>query len=196
MSPSAPLPSLGPSLTGRPASLGGGGTEPLRSRFAGMRHQMAGAAAGDAKPKSYGEERTMRLAKFRTPKPVGNSAPHQGVVARPMDQQLSDILDKKRAQVLGRGTSVARLGREAAAETNAGAVSPDAEATLDDEEEGSDLPPEQAAMVSANSRTARATRGVSVARLATPKVQMGLQDMPVEALRQKEKPSEPTDLPI
>jgi hypothetical protein len=115
-----------------------------------------------------------------------------------MDQQLSDILDKKRAAMLGGGTSVARLGREVTGTPDADAMTTDRENDVEisgDEEQDADLLPEQQAMKSANSRTARATRGASVARLATPKTQLGLQDMPVDVSRQK-KPSEPTDLPI
>jgi hypothetical protein len=61
-------------------------------------------------------ERMMKRAEVISKKPAAKSAAHEGVVARPMNANLSKILDMKRAQMLGRGTSVQRLQRNAAAE--------------------------------------------------------------------------------
>jgi hypothetical protein len=58
-------------------------------------------------------ERILRRAELIARKPAAKSAAHEGVVARPMDRGLSNSLAIKRAQFLGRGTSVKRLSRHA-----------------------------------------------------------------------------------
>lgn len=49
---------------------------------------------------------------------TAKSAAHQGVVARPMDKNLSKILDQRRAQAAGPASSVARLGKEGESASN------------------------------------------------------------------------------
>jgi hypothetical protein len=58
-------------------------------------------------------ERLLKRAELVKSKPAAKSAAHEGVVARPMDRGLSTSLAMKRAQMLGRGTSVKRLSKHA-----------------------------------------------------------------------------------
>lgn len=63
-------------------------------------------------PVSRGMQRAQeRLAKIQSLRTTdaAKSAAHEGVVARPMDKQISKILQMKRDQLKQRGTSVHRI---------------------------------------------------------------------------------------
>lgn len=51
----------------------------------------------------------MKRAKLLPPKNIAKSAAHEGVVERPMDKGISKLLEIRRAQAKGKGTSVYRL---------------------------------------------------------------------------------------
>jgi hypothetical protein len=129
-----------------------------------------------------GQERLTQLSKFRSVGQAAKSAAHQGVVERPMDKQLSGILDRRRAELLRGGTSVARLGQENVtasvdAATPATSVA-DLNAEVLTEEQRAILPEEAVAeaIQDVNSKEEATTKGTSVNRLQTPKTVMGLKD--------------------
>jgi len=67
----------------------------------------------DAPSLSKGDKRMAAIKEsMQATKSTATSAAHQGVVARPMDKNLSKMLEQRRAQMQSRGTSVARLGKE------------------------------------------------------------------------------------
>jgi hypothetical protein len=108
------------------------------------------AKVPEKKVLSRGEARIAKIQGERlASKTVARSAAHQGVVARPMDKQLSDILDRKRAEVRQQGTSAARLGQE-----------------------------EHETLLQANSEEDATNRSTSVGRLRTAEGEMGLQSTP------------------
>lgn len=55
------------------------------------------------------ENRMTKIAALRSIKDVAKSAAHEGVVVRPMDKQISKILQMKRAQAKQHGSSVYRI---------------------------------------------------------------------------------------
>jgi len=62
---------------------------------------------------SRGDERLAKLrTSIREKKIAATSAAHTGVVARPMDQNLSKMLEQRRAQFQESGTSIARIGKK------------------------------------------------------------------------------------
>jgi len=113
---------------------------------------------------SRGEARIAKIQQQRlASKTVAKSAAHVGVVARPMDKNLSKILDMKRAAMRAGGTSVKRLGERPTEEVTMGAtVSP---------ESGSE---EREALMEANSEKTAMQRATSAARLRTAEGEMGL----------------------
>lgn len=132
----------------------------------------------DEQKLSRGAQRLQRIQQERlASKAVAKSAAHAGVVARPMDRQLSQILDRKRAQVRAGGTSVKRLG-QATEEAPVGEVTTTALAT--DEE--------RAALLEANSEKSATQRATSAARLRTAEGEMGLTNI--------SPPPEPPDMAI
>lgn len=125
---------------------------------------------------SRGQARVAKIQQDRlASKMVAKSAAHVGVVARPMDKNLSKILDRKRAQVRAGGTSVKRLG-ESGQEEAMEVVDP-TEGLL-----------ERDALVDANSEKTGTQRATSVGRLRTAEGAMGLQKPPA--------PPEPPDMAI
>jgi len=111
---------------------------------------------------SRGEQRLQKIQQARlATKTVAKSAAHVGVVARPMDKNISKILDMKRAQLRRGGTSAARLG-EGPAASEMDIVNP-AEGTA-----------ERDALMEANSEQTAAQRATSAARLRTAEGEMGL----------------------
>ncbi|OGL73164.1 hypothetical protein A3E39_01505 [Candidatus Uhrbacteria bacterium RIFCSPHIGHO2_12_FULL_60_25] len=55
------------------------------------------------------QDRLAKIAQLRSQKPAAKSAAHEGVVERPMDKQISKILQMKREQSRQSGTSVYRI---------------------------------------------------------------------------------------
>lgn len=118
---------------------------------------------GDEPKLSRGEQRLQNIQQQRLArKTVAKSAAHQGVMARPMDQSLSKILEKKRAAVRAGGTSVKRLG-DRAEEAPVGEVATSALAAE-----------EREALLEANSEKTATQRATSAARLRTAEGEMGL----------------------
>lgn len=133
--------------------------------------------ASESKKLSRGEQRIQNVQNARLAgKAVAKSAAHAGVVARPMDKNLSQILARKRAQVLKGGTSAARLGEEPSG-TEKDAVDP-TEGFI-----------EREALVEANSEKTATQRATSVGRLKTAEGEMGLPQTRVP-------PPEPPDMAI
>src|SRR3989344_6632234 len=100
------------------ASLPRGGSN-RAANFLEQAHQARAnrLASGSTKATpSRGQERLVQFSKYRSVGQAAKSAAHQGVVARPMDKNLSDILERRRAEVQGGGTSVARLQRQGTAD--------------------------------------------------------------------------------
>jgi hypothetical protein len=132
-----------------------------------------------------GQERRMELARFRGAGVAAKSTAHQGVVARPMDQNLSKILQRAREDLRTRGTSVARVKRH--------------EQFEDEEEEGAvDKEPELVRPEDVSARTLRAAnasqdlteKGTSIGRMRTAKKEMGLKNPIVKP------PDEPSEMMI
>ena len=123
----------------------------------------------------------MQFSKYRSVGQAAKSAAHQGVVARPMDKNLSDILERRRAEVLGGGTSVARLGQQDAVAADAASAVTNSAAT-----DTSALTEEQKALLpeamiteiinEVNSEQEATQTGTSVTRLQNAKTAMGLKD--------------------
>jgi len=123
----------------------------------------------------------VQFSKYRSVGQAAKSAAHQGVVARPMDKNLSDILERRRAEVLGGGTSVARLGQQDAVAADAASAVTNSAAT-----DTSALTEEQKALLpeamiteiinEVNSEQEATQTGTSVTRLQNAKTAMGLKD--------------------
>lgn len=125
-------------------------------------------------PVSRADKRMAAIkASMQAAKTTAKSAAHTGVVARPMDKNLSKMLEQRRAQMKESGTSVARLGKEVEPrqQGSSNAHRPGEEtndknassvARLDDAAHGSTS---AARLNEANSSEGLATRGTSAARL-------------------------------
>lgn len=142
--------------------------------------RLAGTGSAPKKPAgpSKAEKRLARVASMRNKAPAAKSAAHEGVKARPMDAQLSRILDQKRAAMRAGGTSAARLGQRS--------VEPEPEAAEDVPVAEGDA--ERQAMKAANSEEEKAKRATSASRLKTPTAELGLKPPPHRA--------EPPDMEI
>ena len=126
----------------------------------------------------------MQFSKYRSVGQAAKSAAHEGVVARPMDKNLSDILERRRAEVQGGGTSVARLQRQGAAD--AGSTAADTSGTTATVADSGALTEEQKALLpeemitevinEVNSEQEAMQTGTSVTRLQNAKTAMGLKD--------------------
>lgn len=115
----------------------------------------------------------MELARFRNVANVAKSVAHEGVVERPMDQNLSKILENKRAELKGRGTSVSRLNRHTETEAAVGGL----EEEDVPEKERELVRPEDIAertLHEANTREERLVKGTSVGKFKSAKKEMGL----------------------
>lgn len=129
-------------------------------------------------PISKAEARMMKRARLLPAKNIAKSAAHEGVVERPMDKGISKLLEIRRAQAKGKGTSVYRLKK-----------------TKEEEEE--ELRAEQRA-----SSVFRLNRGeedeeaqtTSVGRLRADRLQLA--QLPPDALRKKPKKTTYGDLDI
>ena len=127
---------------------------------------------------SRGEQRLQKIQQARlATKTVAKSVAHKGVVARPMDKNLSQILDRKRAEVQKGGTSAARLGQQQPEESEAEWVNPESGAA------------EREAMADANSEKTGTQRATSVGRLQTAEGTAGLP-------QKRTPPPEPPDMAI
>ncbi len=133
---------------------------------------------GSADTASKGQERRFKLMQFRNVAPVAKSVAHRGVVERPMDQGLSKMLDERRAEMKGRGTSVARVNRYGELEAQADAASPDTagETSMNDWE--SPHPEDRVLdeLQEANSSQETEQGGTSIGRMRSAKKEMRLKD--------------------
>lgn len=68
-----------------------------------------GSSSASDRGMQRAQERLSKIAQLRTSKSAAKSAAHEGVVERPMDTQISKILQMKRDQLKQRGSSVYRL---------------------------------------------------------------------------------------
>lgn len=108
---------------GRPiGGMGGGGMSGAGStggRLSGAGFGKSGTSKVPGKPDVTPNRAEVRMAKLRDSMQAGKStaksAAHAGVVARPMDKNLSKILENRRTEMRGPSSSVARLGKEDAA---------------------------------------------------------------------------------
>ena len=137
----------------------------------------AGGAASQKPTQTRAEKARTRVDSLRTKAPVAKSVAHQGVQARPMDAQLSRILDQKRASMQAGGTSAARLGQRPEEPLNVEEEPPITEGDM-----------ARTAMTEANSKEEKATRATSASRLKTPATELGLKTPP--------KVPEPGDMEI
>lgn len=171
-----PLPSTPGSDRRAPASSStSGGTPPRQSateRAASIRSQRRAAAAAGDGPTTKADERRLKLARFRNPnQSVAKSAAHEGVVARPMDRQLSHSLETRRMEAKDRGTSVGRMKKRWQEE---------------DEERERQRLEEEARLAEEALKEAEAP-GTSASRLGNPMInELKLTRMPYEVLHPKQ----------
>jgi hypothetical protein len=71
------------------------------------------------KPTTRVEKLMLQRQRVLGNKATAKSAAHEGVVERPMDKNLSKLLEIRRAQKIGRGTSVVRLNEKETEEKDA-----------------------------------------------------------------------------
>lgn len=113
---------------GRPlGGMGSGGMSRAGStggRLGGAGSAKPGASKVPGKPDVTPNRAEVRMAKLRDSMQAGKStaksAAHAGVVARPMDKNLSKILENRRAEMQSSASSVARLGKEDAGSSSVG----------------------------------------------------------------------------
>jgi hypothetical protein len=132
-------------------------------------------AGGSTDATTKGQERRLKLMQFRDVAPVAKSVAHQGVVERPMDEGLSKILERKRAELKERGTSVARVNRHEALEAQADALSPDTSEESSVWERESPRP-EDRVLDELQAANASSEGGTSVAKFKSAKKEMKLQN--------------------
>lgn len=133
---------------------------------------------GSAEASSKGQERRLKLMQFRNIAPVAKSVAHKGVVERPMDQGLSKMLDERRAEMKGRGTSVARVNKHEALEAQADTLSPDTTEESSVKERESPRPEDRVLdeLQDANSSQETEQGGTSIGRFRSAKKEMKLKE--------------------
>lgn len=165
-----------------------GKSEDRASDFLDKMHQRRAnkLASGRVDTVSKGQQRRAEMTQFRNTGTAAKSMAHQGAVIRPMDQNLSKILQNRREELKSRGTSVARIRRH--------------EQFEETEEEGLEKKPElvrpeditEQALQEANSLQGSTEQGTGVGHLRTAKKEMKLTDNRAA----KSLGSEPSELMI
>ncbi len=136
------------------------------SFFRSLSNLVGTSGTAPKKPEQTRADRAKaRVESLRQKAPVAKSAAHIGVQARPMDAQLSKILDRKRADVRAGGTSAARLGQRPEEPLNVEKEDPITESDI-----------ARAALVEANSDEEKQKRATSASRLKTPTTELGLKE--------------------
>jgi len=152
--------------TSSPGATNSGRTGGLRSigEKPGMPRSTRPPSSASNSPVVKADQRLTKIREsMHSAKTAATSAAHAGVVARPMEKNISKMLDQRRAQVQGRGTSVARLGTDAMTNATGPINSPSADTMTT-----APNPSIGIGRFNGSSASDSATRGASIARLGKP----------------------------